>query len=174
MKKIIYLAGLSLAVFLFTGCAVKPKAILASSADVKNPEYLVEIHNGTGSPSWAANEKKAFLNVLQASAITAERKGFNYFAIIKPDSISNKKGVLINTADELSKKCIPSALKVFDFGGLHKCGTYTTNAVWKIQLFHKRPKDILVYSAKDVINYLKSKDFYDEDLSQELEVTMAH
>ncbi len=174
MKKIIYLAYLSLAVFLFTGCAVKPKATLAKNFNVYNPEYIVEIHNGTGSPSWAASEKEAFLNVLQASAITATRKGFDYFAIIKPDSISNKKGVLINTADELSKKCIPSAFKVLDFGGLHKCGTYATNAVWKIQLFHKRPKDFLVYSAKDVINYLKAKDFYDEDLSQELEITMAH
>ena len=174
MKKTIYLACLGLVLFLFTGCAVKPKAILASSTDVKNPEYVVKIHNGTGTPSWAANEKEAFLNVLQASATAAIRKGFNYFAIIKPDSISNKKGVLINTADELSQKCIPSAFKVLDFGGLHKCGTYGTNAVWKIQLFHKRPKDILVYSAKDVINYLKSKDFYDEDLDQELEVTMAH
>ena len=174
MKKIVYVMGFGLAVFLFTGCAVKPKAVLVSNFNVQNPEYIVEIHNGTGSPSWASSEKEAFLNVLQASAITATRKGFDYFAIIKPDSISNKNGILINTADELAKKCIPSALKVFDFGGLHKCGTYATNAIWKIQLFHKRPKDILVYSAKDVIKYLKEKDYYDKDLDQELEVVVAH
>jgi len=163
MKKSIYLVGISLAAVLFSGCASAPVAVPTKHYTAQIPDYLIEIDNGMGSPSWAASEKEAFLSVLQASAETTIDQGFDYFAIAGPASISNRNGVMINTADELAKKCIPQAYKALDFGGLHKCGVYATKAVWRIQLFHKRPNDFFTYKASDVIKYLKRKGFYKDD-----------
>jgi len=165
MLKKISILSVASAILLLSGCASKPSALMINEQS-KTPQAIIKIANGAGTPSWSHNESKAFRNVLEAAAITTLQKGYKYFAIIKPDEISNTKGSLRNTAKELIAKCDPNSalfLSIPGAEGLHKCGTYGTHAYMKIAMYNKEQVNFTVINAQDVIDYLKKEDLYDDN-----------
>ena len=163
LKKISILSVAS--IILLSGCASKPTAMIPNSPS-KLPQAVIRIANGAGAPSWSHNESKAFRNVLEAAATTTLQRGYKYFAIMKPDEISNTKGSLKNTAEELIAKCDPSSalfISVPGAGGLHNCGTYNTNATMSIAMYNEEQVNFTVIDAQAVIDYLKKNDLYDDN-----------
>lgn len=166
MKRTMILTTAALA---FSGCASKP--IVAFNPNNKS-EVLVSIHNGSGSPSWGANERNAASNALQVAAEATLKEGKNYFYIIKPDEISNIKGSMMNTGKEYIQKCLPSNATMLNVGGLglHKCGvSYNTMARLTIGMSDKPMENIMSYDAREVIASLKAEGLYDEG-KKEVEV----
>ena len=152
-------------IILLSGCASKPEAIVTNSSS-KHPQATIKIANGAGAPSWSHNESKAFHNVLEAAAAVTLQRGYKYFAILKPDEISNIKGSLKNTAKELIAQCDPSStlfISIPGAGGLHKCGTYNTNATMKIAMYNEEQVNFTVIDAQAVLDYLKKHDLYDDN-----------
>ena len=165
LKKISLLGIVSIAVLL-SGCGSKPTALMVSGATNNEQQAIITVSNGMGVPSWAANESKAFHNVLEAAATATLERGYKYFAIYQPDEISNIKGSLANTAEELLKKCDPNAALVLAIpgtSGLHKCGTYNTKARLAIIMYHEEQEKFTVIDAQKVIDYMKSKKIYDDN-----------
>ncbi|SFP29761.1 hypothetical protein [Hydrogenimonas thermophila] len=161
LKKIIITMAISTTVIM-TGCASKPKAITIGKLN-DAPQILIKVRNGAGAPSWSYNESKAFRNVLESAATVTLQKGYKYFAIVKPNEISNIQGAMINSAEELLKRCDPADAAFINIAGagLHKCGVYNTKATLVIALYNKKPVDFTVYDAQQVIDYLKSKGLYE-------------
>lgn len=159
-KSILASVVMALAV-LFTGCASKPKVTYSEDKELR---AQIKIRNGAGYPSWAANESKAFRNALQAAANATLNKEYKYFAIIAPQSISNVDGSIKNTAKEVIEFCSPGAMMALSFGGagLHKCGTYNTNAIIAIALFNEEQTDFVVYNAQEVLDYYHAEEIYDD------------
>ena len=148
---------------LLSGCGAKPEALIKNH-DTNSLRAYINIKNGAGVPSWSANESKAFRNALEVAAATTLEKKYKYFAFIEPKEISNFDGSLLNTAEEILKKCSPSsllALSIPGTAGLHKCGTYNTNASLSIVMFNEEQKDFTVFNAQEVLDYMKEKDLYD-------------
>lgn len=162
MLKIITTITAIAGALLLNGCGAKPEALIKNH-DANSLRAYVNISNGAGVPSWAANESKAFRNALEVAAATTLEKKFKYFAFIEPKEISNFDGSLLNSAEEILKKCSSSsllALSVPDTGGLHKCGTYNTRASLSIVMFNEEQKDFTVFNAQEVLDYMKEKDLY--------------
>lgn len=162
MRKITknFMLGIS-SIVLLAGCASKPKVYFDPRTG--DNTALISIMNGAGTPSWGSNESKAFRNALEVAARLTLKKGYKYFAIVKPDDISNLKGSLRNTAKELIEYCSPSAANIFDFGQkLHRCGTYGTNAKLLIEMYNTKRTDYTVIDAKKVLEYLKKHELSDD------------
>lgn len=148
---------------LLSGCGAKPQALIKNH-DANSLRVQVSINNGAGTPSWAANESKAFRNALEVAASTTLVKNYKYFAFIEPKEISNFDGSLLNTAEEILNKCLPNsllALSIPGTGGLHKCGAYNTNARLSVVMFNEEQKDFTVFNAQEVLDYMKEKDLYE-------------
>lgn len=163
MKKRVFISIAALGAFVFSGCAQKP--IVAFNPNNKS-EALVSIRNGSGSPSWGANERVSASNALQVAAETTLKEGKQYFYIIKPDEISNVKGSMMNSGKEFIEKCLPSSGVVLNVGGmgLHKCGiSNNTMAKLVIGMSDKKSENIMMYDANEVIAELKAQGLYDED-----------
>lgn len=161
-KSIMAILSIMIVVYTFSGCASKPMAI--SSGKYKTaPQLLIKVNNGAGVPSWGHNEKIAFANALESAATATLKRGYRYFAIVKPDVISNINGSILNTAQEILDKCLPSSANVLNIGnaGLHKCGTYNTKASLLIALYNSNQTDFTVFDAKKVLDYLKQNDLYE-------------
>jgi len=161
-KKVTTTITILAAISFFSGCASKPQAINVGKLH-EAPQMLIKVNNGTGAPSWSYNEAKAFRNVLESAATATLKKGYRYFAIVKPDEISNIKGSLINSAKELIEKCDPASAAFINVAGagLHKCGAYNTSAKLLIALYNQEQTNFTLYNAQKVIDYLKSKDLYE-------------
>lgn len=165
LKKLSLLSVVS-AVLLLSGCASKPSALLVDGGRTGTQQASIKVSNGSGAPSWSYNESKAFRNVLEAAATSTLEKGYKYFAIYTPNEISNTKGSLANTAEELIAKCDPSSalfISVPGAGGLHKCGTYNTTAKMQIVMFNEEQEKHTVIDAQKVIDYLKANELYDDN-----------
>lgn len=167
MLKQILIIAIASAMLLLSGCGAKPKATMLK-INTENPSAEIKIDNGTGVPSWAANESKAFKNVLEASAKFTLQKGYKYFAIISPNEIANTNGSLRNTAKELLEHCTPNSSLVMNIPGvkgLHKCGTYNTKAILRISMFNKEQEEFTVINAQKVLDFYKENDLLsDEDI----------
>lgn len=164
MLKKILIFGVVTALFLFSGCASKPAVSIYNNYNP--PRAFIRIHNGAGAPSWSHNESKAFRNVLEAAATTTLKQGYKYFAILKPDVISNIKGSLSNTGKELIEKCDPNAalfISIPGAGGLHKCGTNNTRAYLSIAMYNEEQNDFTVIDAQKLVDYLKENNLFDDN-----------
>jgi len=159
------LVGMSL----FSGCAVKEvnhKYFPKEKIDT----YI--LRPGSNSPSWNVTIKKANLLSLEVAAEDTLKKGYKYFAFTYPKTISNINGSTMNTAKEFLKKCngeselasqakflltlgfyVPNNCKIFRRNGM--------KAVFAIKMYKEKPKDILVYNAKAVLDYLKKTGKYE-------------
>lgn len=164
-KRLIFIAGVVL--LLLSGCGVKSKVFVSKSPMDQTGEAIIAIHNGAGKviSGWASRETRAFTNAIEVAATTTLENGYRYFAIVKPDEISNLKGSLINTAKEVIEKCSPSKLlqiNIYNTGlGLHKCGTYNTRAKLVIAMYKTQPEDFTVFDAKEVIKYLEDNELFE-------------
>lgn len=162
MKKTIYMGVLMTLIVVFTGCASKPKV---SYIEDKEVLATIKISNGSGYPSWAANESEAFRDALETAARATLNKEYKYFAIVAPQDISNLNGSIKNTAREVIEFCEPGSMMALNFAGgagLHKCGTYNTNAKMVVALFNEEQIDFVVYNAQEVIDYYHAEDIYDD------------
>lgn len=163
MLKIITIVTVVAGALLLSGCGAKPQAVIKNH-DANSLRAYINISNGAGVPSWAANESKAFRNALEVAAATTLEKKYKYFAFIEPKEISNFDGSLLNTPKEILEKCSPNsllALSVPGTAGLHKCGTYNTKASLSIVMFNEEQKDFTVFNAQEVLAYMKEKDLYE-------------
>lgn len=161
MKKLYSVGFIGLATLMFFGCSSKPLVINEKASGLT----AIKINNGTGTPSWGANEKEATLNALQVAADVTLSSGAKSFYIVKPDEISNLKGSMMNSAKEYIDKCVPSSAIMFNVAGagLHKCGVaYNTKAVLVIKIVDNQTNEVITYSAQSVVDYLKSNGMYDE------------
>jgi hypothetical protein len=101
---------------------------------------------------------------LQAAAETTLLANKSYFAIISPTAISNMNNILINTPEDYIKNCTTSMGTVLTLSSSN-CGVKGTrkNGVITFKAYDERPHDILVYDAKEVIQYYKDNDLYDDE-----------
>lgn len=165
MLKQISILCVASAMLLLTGCSSKPSALMVNKQG-EAPQALIKISNGSGAPSWAYNESKAFRNALETAATVTLKRDFKYFAIVKPAEISNINGSLKNTAKELIEVCNPSSAMVLNIPGntnLHKCGVYNTQAQMQIAMYNEEQNNFTVINAQEVIDYLKTNDLYAND-----------
>ncbi len=169
MLKKISLVSVATAMLLFSGCGKKPQVKMLSHTSSES-QAIVKIDNGAGTPSWAANENKAFRNSLEASAKLTLKKGYKYFAINAPKEISTTKGSLRNTAKELLDYCSANSLVISNFGGsgLHKCGVYNTRMNIMITMYKEEQDGFLVVDAAKLLTYFKANDLLSDD---ELEIS---
>ena len=153
----------------FVGCG-STKSCRVSKNYISNgndaPIIFVSGKEKWRSPSAGYNIGTRNTHVLQNAAwMTLNyEKGYKYFAFHRPYAISNTKGSLINTAKEFMEKCVPSSANPFEVGQ-GRCGWSGRGAVEgaMIVVFKEKPHDILVYDAKEVLDYLKANDIYRND-----------
>jgi len=175
MKKITTMVLSTIVGLIFSGCAAKfVKQATDYSADYNRPVYKYYIATGDNSMTYDARSEKLNATTLQIAAEQTLNKGYKYFAFVFPKQISNVDGSLINTPEEFFKKCNSSfgyLKRVATLGAYNpyrKCGINTDGGgitgKFGIIMFKKRPKDILVYDAKYVLDYLKKHNLYDDDI----------
>lgn len=163
MLKQISIISIASAILLLSGCGAKPEASMLIHSKM-TPTAQIKVNNGAGTPSWASNERKAFTNILEASAKVTLKKGYKYFVIVKPSEIANKKGFLKNTAKELLEFCTSNPLMVLNIGGgLHKCGTYNTEAKMTISMYNEEQEEFTVIDAQKVLDYYETNDLSSGD-----------
>lgn len=145
-KMLVFIAGL-VAVFLFSGCGQKgvvsnvAKNIYTREA---NDVYLVDSHSDFTKNKWAFQ--------LQEVSEYGLKHGFRYFAIVKPNRISNTRGGSFNTFKEINKFCSDNS---FD------CGEDSIASVtWEVRYFKKQPIQYVTFDAKAIIRDLKQKGLY--------------
>lgn len=156
MRKTITLSlALCGALVVFAGCSQKQE--VAFSKD----KTIIAVHAFTpaGFSSSGSVEQKTLSAVMQIAAEQTLATGNRYFAIVKPDQVSNTKGSMMNTMKEFIDKCYPAYVSM----NLNKCGVaYVANGNMVIAT-SKTPSDkVMMYDANEVIGELKKQDFYDQ------------
>jgi hypothetical protein len=175
MKKIATkMALLLMGGIILSGCAakyVKEKCVFLPNID--KPVYTFEFASGDNSLTWDGKSEKLNAVTLQIAAEQTLDRGFKYFAFVYPKQISNVDGSLINTPEEFFKKCnshfgyLKRVATLGFYSPTGKCGINTDDGGligrFAIIMYKKKPKDILVYDAKYVLDYLKKHGLYDND-----------
>jgi hypothetical protein len=187
-KKIILKSSIALitASFLFSGCSVKSGAAYVNPE--QNPES-VRLCNIFDKPGGLCSIKEesilifglsnlsnygfknlsytnAAAGALQAAAESTKLKGKTHFAIIYPDAISARNGVLMNTAEEFMDKCKLTVADILTFSG-NSCNIFPDKQVpyaqMAIKIYDSEQVDIVTYNADDVIASLKKEGKYDAE-----------
>lgn len=124
MKLLIYLL---LTVLFFTGCSqnlpssvpnysiYKTPTVNITNTNVENLNEQGDIFKVTNVVDGKVNKKGAMLMVigaLQKAVVETEQRGYRYFQIISPSSLSNTSGFPINTIADLTAYLIPQANNV--------------------------------------------------------------
>lgn len=177
MKKIISILIIGLATLIFSGCTSASVSINPTHTQVNLKEKelnVVRIYGYThyiASISRARDSIKTAYLLFNIAADYTIKENYKYFAVYAPKMISNFENSPINTMEEFVEKCSNSILghvgSSFDAFGLN---TYACNMAninpkkgfFDIVLFKEKPKSILVYTAEDVIKYLKDNGEYRE------------
>jgi len=148
-RMLVLIAGL-VAVVLFGGCA--PKGVISNISRnyyYNNNIYLINSRSDFTKNKWAFQ--------LQEVSEFGLKHGWRYFAIVKPDRISNTKGATFNTFEEINKFCSSS----FD------CGEDNIAFVnWEVRYFKKQPINYITFDAKAVLKDLKQKGLYFDKLPE--------
>ncbi len=144
-KMLVFLAGL-IAVVLFSGCAQKG----VSSSFSKNYYRADKNIYLIGSRSDFIKNKWAWQ--LQEVSEFGLEHGWIYFAIVKPNRISNTKGASFNTFEEINKFCSDNS---FDCGENSLAIPY-----WEVEYSKRQPIKYITFDAKAVIRDLKQKGLY--------------
>jgi hypothetical protein len=156
-----------MASIMLTGCGTTRSCQINYNYKTETAELPVMYISGKEtwrSPSAGYNIGTRNTHILQnASQLTLD-EGYKYFAFHKPNPISNTNGGLMNTAEEFIKACVPSSANPFEIGQ-ERCGWLGSGAVDEalIVLFKEKPHTIVVYDAKEVIDYLKAHDMFRDD-----------
>ncbi len=166
MTKTILKTGLTLALIIsvFTGCSTHYNYAVPSVKN--NNTYLIVARSERSAYGFThLNYVNSTYAVLQQASNFAISKNKKYFTIIAPKTVSSLDGSLINTAKGFIEKCSANTGDVF-VGGLDKCGIHGKSAghegIIQIKLFDEEQDKVLVYNAKNVIEYLKDNDMYDD------------
>jgi len=144
-KMLVFIAGL-IAVVLFSGCAQKVVTSNVARDYYSNNEniYLIGSYSDFTKNKWAFH--------IQEVSEFGLKHGWRYFAIAKPNRISNTKGGSFNTFEEINKFCSDNS---FD------CGENSVGVpYWKVEYFKKQPIKYVTFDAKAVIRELKQKGLY--------------
>jgi len=145
MKKLlVFIAGL-VAVVLFSGCAQREGEVsnFAKNYYSNNKNvYLIGSGSDFVKNNWAFQ--------LQEVSEFGLKHGWRYFAIVKPNRISNTKGGSFNTFEEINKFCSDNS---FD------CGKDSL-IYWEVRYFKKQPVEFVTFDAKAVIRDLKQRNLF--------------
>lgn len=172
MKKVslLVIAGVCIAT-MFSGCATKAEMSIGFEAekvisqDTVGRLIIVQGRESWRSPSDGYNKSTRNTHVLQNMADATLNEGYTYFAIARPNEISNLNSAsMMNTAEEFIEKCTSSAGSVLTMGN-EKCG-FVGGGMSKaaaIYAFREQPKTMVVYNAKDVRDYLIKHEKYRDD-----------
>ncbi|MDD3466193.1 MAG: hypothetical protein PHE67_03510 [Campylobacterales bacterium] len=140
----------SAAIFTFSGCSSKSE-ITYSSKD----KGLAGIKVFNPPAKFATNssaERASLSAVMQIAAEQTLSTGNRYFAIVKPDKVSNTNGSMMNTMKEFIDKCYPSTVSL----NLNKCGVaYVGNGSLLVRMSKNTSDKYLMYDANEVLSELK-------------------
>jgi len=89
---------------------------------------------------------------LQATSEYGLKHGYRYFAIVLPSILSNTKGKLYNSYQEVYKVCNDDYEAC---GGVPMAGPN-----WEVSYFKKQPNGIITYDGKQILSYLKQNNLY--------------
>jgi len=191
MKSILKYLFLAAAIFLLSGCSVKQQTKAYTTKDNEIPlEYFDKMvydahraklptqeitesgydvvtlitRSGYSNFNHILYNKSTRATLQQAARVTLFEK-YKYFAFTHPKMISNFHGSLINTAEEYLEQCEINVGHVL-VGGLNACqfNVKPNKTITQIIMLNNPPNDFLVYDAQQVINYLKSKDLFEDEI----------
>ena len=146
-KMLFFIAGL-IAVVLFSGCA--PKSVI--SEIVKKNFYYHSNRNIYLASTSTDSIKNKWAFQLQEVSEYGLKHGWRYFAITKPNRISNTIGSSFNTFEDINRFCSNNS---FD------CGKNSVGDLyWEIEYFKKQPIKYVTFDAKAIIRDLKHKGLY--------------
>ena len=177
-QKILLAVSLVLMVTVFSGCGYATMGVIPDYEYPNIPNYGNEV--GVTLIGGATDEMNSISRAKDATAVAhltfqiaadyTLSQGDKYFSVYKPEMISNFNGSPINTMEKFSKKCSTSLLgsigSAFDNTGLntYACRVAVTrhqqHGFLYIVLFSKKPKNLLVWDAQKVIDYLKKHKEY--------------
>lgn len=166
MKKVIFLLVIITAAFIITGCG--PKVNVIKGKQSLNGEiettYIVEGTQSWNSPSGGHNIATRNRHILLNAAKATQKEGKAYFAIYKPDAISNITGSTINTPEEFMEECMPSGANIITVGN-ERCGFdgKHSKAGVIILMFDEQPMEYTTYDAQYVIDYMNKNGYERED-----------
>lgn len=170
MKRVLLTTSMIVASLLLSGCGTKV-ALTKGKTNIQDKQEIAYIVEGTESwrsPSGGYNISTRNAHMLLNAAKATIHEGKKYFAIYKPDEISNVKGSLINTPEEYIKECLPSGANITTLGNA-RCGFdgRKAKAAMAIVMFEEEPMEYTTYDAQYVIDYMNQngydrKDSWDE------------
>jgi hypothetical protein len=165
-----------------TGTQIKAKEIKAiwedtnmSNAELQNGKYFLVLANGDYSMLSMVKRNNHIIAGIQAAAQDTLSNGYKYFAVVKPNELSNIKGSKINTFAEFKNECVSSN----PFGGSDSCNI--SNDSWLkattaighffgdssahllIKVYKEKPTDIEVYDADQLIKDIKQDKSFQEE-----------
>jgi len=158
MKKSLILGVLLvLNVVIFSGCSQQQVAIKKSdNGVVRMAAHNYDEHSGVYK-SVSGNKDVHIKYLFQENAEYTLYSGARYFRIIKPMDSSSQ---LMTTAQELHDKCFDHNIFA-NFIGSDFCVYIKGHvAMDTIQVYKDKPKDVLVFDAQEVIDYLKVENLY--------------
>lgn len=166
MKKTISTLVIITTAFIITGCGPKVNVIKGKQTlnDQNMTMYVVEGIRNWNSPSGGHNIATRNRHVLLNAAKATKKEGKNYFAIYKPDAISNITGSTINTPEEFMEECMPSGANILTVGN-ERCGFDDRKAKtgMLIIMFDEQPMEYTTYDAQYVIDYMNKHEYGRED-----------
>ena len=158
MRKTITLSlALCGALVVFAGCSQKQEVAFSKDKTVA----AISTYTPSQFKAYGPAERTTLSATMQVAAEQTLATGNRYFAIVKPDQVSNTKGSMMNTMKEFIDKCYPSVFgTVFTLG---KCGMSNMSTGNMVIVMAKTPSDkVMMYDANEVIGELKKQDFYDQ------------
>ncbi len=166
MKKIALIASIVVAGVLLSGCGSKSK-LIKGAGDLNGEKvdmYVVEGVESWRSPSGGYNITTRNAQMLLNAAKATIHEGKSYFAVYKPDAISNVGGSMINTPEEYIEECLPTGANITTVGNA-RCGFDGRNvkASMLIVMFDEQPVEYTTYDAQYVIDYMNQNGYERED-----------
>lgn len=138
-----------------------------SEQELQSDSYIYVKAKG----NWSALSMQHGNNYIRAAIQKAAEETIaldkKYFAIVKPDKISNMNGININTIEAFNENCLSKN----PFGGSDPCdvvddGILSNNdSKLLIKVFDDKPEELSVYDAKVVLDTIKSNGNYQENIS---------
>jgi len=174
MRRALLTTGILFIVFLLSGCSGKV-SLIKDRADIKGKKetvYIVEGAESWRSPSAGYNISTRNAHLLLNAAKATKKEGKKYFAIYKPDALSNIGGSMINTPEEFVKECLPTSANIFNVGN-ERCGLNGKSAKvgMVIMMFDEEPIEYTTYDAEYVIDYMNQNGYDREDSWDEFKDT---
>lgn len=172
MKRLYILIPAALTMLSMTGCG--PKYLTTSTIVNQKDNTVLVTGAGEGKEFGFINHasllNNAIIYPLQLAAEKTLSSNKQYFSIVKPTEISNIDGVSVNTAKEYIDKCANNSFAKSLLVLSNPCRVaignlnYPSGGILHIKMYDDkdRPSDVFVYSANEVISYIKEQNLYAE------------